>query len=683
MIEARKDDVVDDFYGTAVPDPYRWMEDPENPDTVAWSEAQADAAEAYLTALPERAAIHRRLSGLWDFPKFSAPQKKGSRYFFSKNDGLQNQAVLYGSVSLDAEPTVVIDPNTLSEDGTVALTNQTFNRDGTLLAYGTSRSGSDWQEIRVRDVATATDGPEVLARCKFSAIAWTRDGAGFFYNRYPDPGTASPEDEMYYSRVFWHAVGTPQSADTVIHERPDAKEIRFYPMLGEDGRYLLLNGVVGTETQNRLHYRDVEGDDDFVRLLDDADANYTPIEMVGNVLYLHTDRDAPRGRIIAIDLTQPEPEHWREIVPEGEDVIAFVEMIGGHLVVGFMHDAHHRLVLYTLDGALVREITLPTLGSIIELTGERDEAEMFIAFTSFLYPPTVFRYDSATDTLTPLHEPALSFDPSAYETTQVFYPSKDGTQVPMFLTHKKGLRLDETNPTLLYAYGGFNISLTPAFSVSRLVWLENGGVFAQANLRGGGEYGEAWHQAGMFEKKQNVFDDFIAAAEWLIANGYTSASRLAIQGGSNGGLLVAACLLQRPELYGAVLCMVPVTDMLRFQKFTAGRFWTVEYGNAEESAEAFRYLYAYSPLHNVKPGVAYPPTLVATADTDDRVVPSHAKKFTATLQAAHAGTTPIFLRLDRKAGHGLGKPTAKVIDEQTDLYAFLFDTFGIQIGDER
>ncbi|MHB8646402.1 MAG: prolyl oligopeptidase family serine peptidase [Thermomicrobiales bacterium] len=677
MIEARRGGVVDDFFGTAVADPYRWLEDPDDPETRVWSEAQSHAATAHLHALPARAAIHRRLTALWDYPRQSAPMKHGERSFFFKNDGLQNQPVLYVTDGPERVPVVLLDPNRLSADGTVALTTVEFSHDGAFLAYGISQSGSDWQEIRVREVATGEDGSDVLRWCKFSSIAWKRDGSGFFYNRFPEPDTVSPEEVYAHNFVYWHALGTEQADDPLVYEHPDATEVRFSPITTEDGKYLLLYGAVGTETRNRLYYRPIESNSPFIRLLDDADANYTPIEMIGAVLYLKTDLDAPRGRIIAIDLTRPDRANWREIVPEGDETIAFAAMIGRQFVVVPMRDASHRLLIYALDGALVREVAVPALGSIGELSGKRDDPELFFAFTSFLYPTTIYRCDMTTGDIAVLYEPETVFDPADYETTQVFYQSKDGTRVPMFLTHKRGLLLDGSHPTLLYGYGGFDISLTPAFAVSRLPWLEAGGVYAVANLRGGGEYGDAWHAAGKREKKQNVFDDFIAAGEWLIANGYTRSSRLAINGRSNGGLLVSACLVQQPDRFGAAICEVPVTDMLRFQKFTAGRYWTVEYGDAETSAEDFRFLLAYSPLHNVRPGVAYPPTLIATADADDRVVPSHAKKFTAALQAAHTGDAPILLRLELKAGHGQGKPTGKLIDEQADILAFLFDTFAI------
>lgn len=680
MADARRDDVVDDFFGTPVPDPYRWLEDPDDPSTQAWGAEQAKRAETYLHALPARDALRATLTALWDFPRTSAPEKHGERYFFSRNDGLQNQPVLYARDDIVGEPFAVLDPNTLSDDGTVALTNVAISHDGAYLAYGTSRSGSDWQNIRVHNVVTGEDGVDLLRWCKFSGIAWKRDGSGFWYNRFPEPGSVPADEEYGHNRVHWHTRGTDQSADPLIYERPDAIDLRFHPLTTEDGRYLLLYGSVGTETQNRLYYRAVESDGPFIRLLDDADANYTPIEMIGDTLYLKTDLNAPRGRIIAIDLMNPDRAYWREIVPQSDDVIAFVAMVNRHFVIVSMHDAAHRLLLHQLDGTLVREIPLPTLGSIGELNGRRDEPEMFLAFTSFLHPPMVLRYDFAADSLALQDEPAIAFDASQYETRQVFVTSKDGTRVPIFLTHRKGVCLDGTNPTLLYGYGGFDISLTPSFSVSRAAWIERGGVYAVANLRGGGEYGETWHNAGKRERKQNVFDDFIACAEWLIATGYTSTERLAINGRSNGGLLVATCLVQRPELFGAALCEVPVTDMLRFQRFTAGRYWTVEYGDAELSEEDFRFLIAYSPLHNIRAGVSYPATLVATADADDRVVPSHAKKFTAALQAAQSGDAPVLLRLEQKAGHGSGKPTTKLIDEQADLLAFLFDRFGMDMN---
>ncbi len=686
-ITTRKDDIVEDYHGTKVADPYRWLEDPQSAETQAWVEEENEVTFDYLQAIPYREQIRQRLTELWDYPKYSAPYKKGKsnpRYFFSKNDGLQNQAVLYMQETLESEPVLVLDPNTLSPDGTVSLSGSSFSEDGLLLAYGTSSSGSDWQENRIRRIEDGTSlpvprtgFPEVIRWCKFSSIAWRHDNTGFFYNRLPEPGTVPEEDQNNYSRVYWHTLGTQQETDTLVYERPDAKELSFSPFITDDGTYLVLYVWHGTRPQNRVYYREVDSDGSFVRLLDEADAMYHMVGNSGPVFYFHTDLDAPRGRIIAIDIRQPERQHWQELLPQQDDVIAFVSLINQQFVVTYMHDVHHQMMIYDLDGSFDREISLPTLGSVVEISGEPEDTEMFVSFTSFLYPPTVYRYDFPSATLTLFRRPEMKFDPDDYETTQVFYPSKDGTRIPMFLTYKKGLQLDGNNPTFLYGYGGFRHGLTPAFAVSRLLWLEHGGIFAVANLRGGNEYGEKWHLAALLEKKQNVFDDFIAAGEWLIENKYTSTPKLAINGGSNGGLLVGACMVQRPDLYGAVVCAVPVIDMLRYHKFTVGRYWVGEYGNAEADPEHFKFLYAYSPLHNIQDGVVYPATLILSADTDDRVVPAHAKKFAARLQEANGGSNPILLRIETKAGHGLGKPTAKVIAEQTDMYAFLFDRFAL------
>ncbi|GER87962.1 prolyl endopeptidase [Dictyobacter vulcani] len=573
---------------------------------------------------------------------------------------------------------MVLDPNTLSPDGTISLTNQAFSHDGTFLAYGTSQSGSDWQEIHIRQVDTGKEYPEVLHWCKFSGIAWHHDNTGFFYNRLPEPGTVAEEDQSKFSRVYWHLLNTPQSEDELIFERPEAKELSFTPHISEDGQYLFLIVWNGTDPRNRLYYREVESTDPFIRLLDEADASYDLIGNDGPVFYLQTNLNAPKCRIIAIDSRQPQRENWHELIAEQDDVIAFAQIVHQQFVITYMHDAHHQIKLYDKEGSLLQELALPTLGSVIDLSGKPDGDELFITFTSYLYPSTVFRYDFVSNTLQPLRPSQAKFDPSDYETTQVFYPSKDGTRVPMFLTHKKGLVLDGNNPVLIYGYGGFDISLTPSFGITPLLWVEHGGIYAVANLRGGNEYGEEWHEAGMLEKKQNVFDDFMAAAEWLIEQKYTQSSLVSIMGGSNGGLLVAACLVQRPDLYGAVICRVPVIDMLRYHRFTVGRYWVGEYGDAEHNAEHFAFMYAYSPLHNVRPDIQYPPTLIMTADTDDRVVPAHARKFAATLQTAQAGDAPVLLRVEMKAGHGMGKPTAKVIEEESDILAFLFKTFNMQ-----
>jgi prolyl oligopeptidase len=669
---ARRDDIVENYHGTPVADPYRWLEDASSPETLAWVEAENAVTEEFLSSIPQREQLRQRLTQLWNYPKYSVPIKRGEHYFFTYNSGLQNQAVLYGQESLQSEPRQILDPNTFSEDGTAALTNSAFSKDGSLLTYGISYHGSDWQELHVRRVNDLADYSEVIRWCKFSSIAWKHDNSGFYYNRLPEPGTVPEEDQSNYSRVYWHAINTPQEQDILVYERPDFKELSFSPSITYDGTYLLLDVWHGTDPKNRLYYRPVESDGPFIRLLDEADATYHFIGNDGPIFYIRTNLNAPRYRIIAIDIAHPERENWRELIPEQQDTMAFVRLVNSQFVVTYLHDAHHETKIYNLDGSYVRDIPLPALGSIVGISGKPDQTEMFLDFTSYLYPPTIYRYDFTNNTLSLLHGAKLDFDTDAYETRQVFYTSKDGTRIPMFLTHKKGLELNGNNPTLLYSYGGFDVSLTPSFLASTLVWLEHGGIYAVANLRGGGEYGEEWHQAGVLDRKQNVFDDFIAAAEWLIANKYTNTSRLAIQGGSNGGLLVAACMVQRPDLYGAILCHVPVIDMLRYHKFSVGRYWVSDYGNAEANPEHFRFLYAYSPLHNVKEGVSYPPTLILAADTDDRVVPAHAKKFAATLQAANGGENPILLRIETKAGHGMGKPTTKLIEERADVLAFLF-----------
>ena len=673
---ARKSDVVDDYHGTRVPDPYRWLEDPDSPESRAWIEAQNRLTAAYLAEIPARAALRERLTKLWNYPKYGTPFRKARRYFFFKNDGLQNQSVLYKQASLTADPETLLDPNVLSEDGTVALSTLAVSEDGRLLAYGTSASGSDWEEFRVRDVAEGRDLSDHLKWIKFSGASWTNDDAGFFYSRYPEPGDKALTDVNRFQRLYYHRLGTEQTADVLVYERPDQPDWGMNAEVTDDGRYAVLHVWLGTDRRNRVYYLDLKDarrpkvTGEVVRLLDDFDASYAFVGNDGPVFYFLTDLEAPRKRVIAIDTRHPERARWREIIPQGPDVLDGIQIIHDTFVANYMHDASSRLRLFTLEGRLVKDLPLPTLGSIGAISGERKDDEMFYAFTSFLYPTTIFRYDFKSGGTSVFKAPTIDFDPSGYETKQVFYTSKDGTRVPMFITHKKGLHLDGSNPTYLYGYGGFNISLTPSFSVAMLVWLEQGGVYAVPNLRGGGEYGEEWHQAGMHDKKQNVFDDFIAAAEYLIAQGYTSPSKLAIAGGSNGGLLVGAAITQRPELFGAALPAVGVMDMLRFHKFTIGWAWVTDYGSADSAAQ-FPYLYKYSPLHNIRAGTRYPATLVTTADHDDRVVPGHSFKFTAALQAAQAGPRPVLIEIETKAGHGAGKPTSKLIEEQADRFAFL------------
>ncbi|MBN1666536.1 MAG: S9 family peptidase, partial [Anaerolineales bacterium] len=609
-------------------------------------------------------------------PRYENLHRRGERYFFTRHDGLQNQPKVYLQFGQQGKPRELLDPNSFSEDGTVALMSQHYNKDGRLLAYATAASGSDWQEIRIYNTDTEIWYEEVLGNCKFPGIAWLPDSRGFFYNRLSDPGQAQSDRELR-SLVCWHQLGTPQSADAVVFQYPEDEGLRFYPSMTEDDQYLWLYANRGTDRRNGIFIRPVPGEQDFWLLIEPGLAKFWPAGNQGSLFYFLTDLEAENGRLIAIDLQQPERAHWQEIIPAGPDALASAVLWGGQLVVVSSHDAYHRIQIYDLDGQLQGEVPLPAMGTINLVEGSQDNPEIFFSFESFLYPATIFRYDLQSKELAPFGEVPLDFDFQAYETSQAFYPSKDGTRVPMFLTHRKGLELNGDNPTILYGYGGFTLSQTPFFSVWNLVWLELGGVFALANLRGGLEYGEAWHQAGMLANKQNVFDDFIAAAEWLIETGYTRTEKLAIEGRSNGGLLTSACMVQRPDLYGAVLCWVPVTDMLRFHKFTVGHFWTGEYGNAEESRAHFDFLYAYSPVHNVQTR-AYPPIIVTTGDTDDRVVPAHSKKFVAELQAKNTSPHPMLLRIDLKAGHKLGKPTYKLIEEHSDVLAFTVRALGME-----
>ena len=669
---AKKVDQIDNYHGTKVADPYRWLEDPDSAETRAWVEAQNKVTFAYLAEISARKQIKQRLTKLWNYEKYGVPFKEGERYFYYKNNGLQNQSVLYTFKSLKDSPRVLLDPNTLSKDGTVAVSDVAVSRDGKMLAYGLSASGSDWQEWRVRNVDTGKDLSDVVKWVKFSSAAWDANNQGFFYSRYDEPNEKTKhEDVNYYQKLYYHRIGTPQSEDTLIYERRDHKEWGFSGGTTNDGRYLIVTVWEGTDPKNRLFYKDLkEKEAKVVELISEKDAAFNFIDNDGPVFWIHTDLNAPRGRVIAIDTHNPARTNWKEIIPEAKETLGGVSLVGDHFIASYLQDAYTRMKLFSTDGKFVREVELPGIGTAAGFGGKRTDKETFYSFTSFTTPTTIYRYDIANGKSSVYRQPKVDFNPNDYETRQVFYNSKDGTRVPMFITHKKGIKLDGNNPTLLYAYGGFNISLTPAFSVSNLVWMEMGGVYAVPNLRGGGEYGEEWHQAGTKLRKQNVFDDFIASAKWLIANKYTSSSKLAISGGSNGGLLVGACMTQRPELFGAALPAVGVMDMLRFHKFTIGWAWTSDYGSPD-NPEEFKALYAYSPLHNLKPGTAYPPTLITTADHDDRVVPAHSFKFAAALQAAQAGGAPVLIRIETKAGHGAGKPTTKIIEEAADKIAFL------------
>jgi len=677
----KKGDVVDTLHGTPVPDPYRWLEDDvrTSKDVEAWVKAQAKFTDDYLAAIPARKAIRKRLDDIVNVERYSAPSKQGGKYYFRKNDGLQNQSVLYRVEKLDGTPEVVIDPNLWSKDGTVALGGTEFSDDGKYLAYGVAERGSDWTNWKVLDLATLKPLDDEVNWTKYVGVAWTKDGKGFYYARFPQPKmgeelTALNKDH----KVYYHKVGTKQADDILVYERPDQPDWLLIPATSEDGKYLVISAVVGTENKNRVFVRDLEQKDSkFVALIDKFEADYTFLGNVGPLLYFKTDKDAPRSRIIAININHPEPKDWKEIVPQAAESIEGASLVGGKLVVQYLKDVKPLVKVFDYDGKFVRSVEAPGLGTMAGFGGKQDEAETFYAFTSYATPATIYRYDVATGQSTLFRKPKTTFNPDDYVVEQVFYPSKDGTKIPMFLAYKKGLKRNGNNPTILYGYGGFQISLTPGYDPANLAWMEMGGIFAVANLRGGGEYGKAWHDGGRLKNKQNVFDDFIAAAEYLVANKYTTPEKLAVQGGSNGGLLVGAVVTQRPDLFGAALPAVGVMDMLRFHKFSAGRFWTDDYGSPDV-AEDFKVLKAYSPYHNVKSGSKYPATLVLTADTDDRVVPGHSFKFLAAMQAAQAGDAPILGRIEISAGHGAGKPLSKALDEDADILAFLTKALKIE-----
>jgi prolyl oligopeptidase len=667
-------DHTDDYHGTKVADPYRWLEDDvrKYPEVAEWVAEQNKLTFSYLHAIPEREAIQKRLTELWNYERYSAPFKAGGRYFYSKNDGLQNQPVLYTLESLEGEPRVLLDPNKWSKDGTIALTGTEVSDDGKYLAYGVAESGSDWNTWHVLDVASGKVMADEVKWVKYSGASWTNDGKGFFYGRFDEPKQGEQFQRITLNqKVYYHRLGTPQSDDVLVYRRPDHPDWGFQTHVTEDGRYLILTIWKGTNHQYRITYRDLAEPLALpVDLIEDFDNEYAFVGNDGPIFYFKTDLKAPKGRLIAIDKRKPARDNWREILPEAKDNLTDVGLVGNLFVAHYLKDARTQIKLYAMDGTLVREVELPGIGTASGFGGKRTDTETFYSFSSFATPPTVYRYDLATGKSKLLRKANVKFSPDDYEVRQVFYASKDGTKVPMFITAKRGIKLDGSNPTLLYGYGGFDIPLTPDFRIYRIAWLELGGVFAQANLRGGGEYGKEWHEAGTKLRKQNVFDDFIAAAQWLIDNRFTRPDRLAIQGGSNGGLLIGAVMTQRPDLFGACLPAVGVMDMLRFNKFTAGRFWVDDYGSPE-NPEEFKALYAYSPYHNLKKGTTYPATLVTTADTDDRVVPGHSFKFIAMLQDCQAGDAPVLARIETRAGHGAGKPTAKQIEEVADQWAFL------------
>ena len=691
---ARAATTADDYHGAVVADPYRWLET-DSAETQAWIAAENRVTQGFLAAIPERTAIRARLEKVWNFPRVMTPVREGGKVFFRKNDGLQNQAVLYvidpPAAVTQSSGRVLLDPNTLRVDGTVALQEWAPSRDGKLLAYGLSAAGSDWVEMQVRDVATGKDLADKLLWVKFSGISWDLRSEGFYYARYdaPLPG-AELTAANRFQKLCYHRIGTPQAQDVVVYERKDQPEWGFGGQVSEDGQWLIIPAWMGADSKNALFYRplDSQGRLDakkpVVALIPKFESEWSFVGNQGPLFWLRTDDHAPKGRLVAMDTRKPYgPDQTRvtvqELVPQGEGTLDGVTAVGDRFVVQTMKNATSVVRLHHLDGKLDRTLELPAPGTVSGFTGREHDADTFFAFQSFLFPVTVYRYDVKTGATTVFAQPEMGVRAGDFETRQVWYPSQDGTQVSMFVVHKKGMKLDGQNPTLLYGYGGFNVSLTPTFSPATLVWLQMGGVFAMPNLRGGGEYGAAWHEAGMKAHKQRVFDDFIGAAEALIAQKVTSPAKLAIAGGSNGGLLVGACLTQRPELFGAALPAVGVMDMLRFHKFTIGWAWVPEYGSADDKND-FAVLKAYSPLHNLKAGVRYPATLVTTADHDDRVVPGHSFKFAATLQKAHAGTAPVLIRIETRAGHGSGKPTTKQIDEAADKWAFLVKVLGMTPG---
>ncbi len=665
-------DQVDDYHGTKIADPYRWLEELDSDQTKAWVEAQNKVTFAWLEQIPARERIRQRLTQLWNYERFSLPSKRGGRYFYTRNDGLQNQSVVYVVDSLAGQPRMLLNPNTLSADGTVALKNWTVSDDGKLMAYGLAGAGSDWEEWGVLDVNTGRVLSDKLKWVKFSRVSWLRDGSGFYYSRYDEPPPGEQyTGQNYYQKLFFHRLGQPQEQDTLVYERKDEKEWGFDGEVTEDGRYLIISVWRGTERKNQVFYKSLEQPDSpVVELIAGFDAEYSFIGNDGPVFWLATDLDAPLRRVIAIDTREPARDKWREVIPQSTDKLQGVSIVGDHFIAEYLHDACSAVRIFDLAGKHVRDVQLPGLGSVGGFGGRRDDAETFYSYTSYTVPGSNYRYDVKTGQSTVFREPKVAFDPSRYETKQVFYTSKDGTRIPLMISSRKGIALDGKNPTILYGYGGFNIAQTPGFSVGTIAWLEMGGVYAVANLRGGGEYGRDWHEAGMLGKKQNVFDDFISAAEYLIAEKVTSPEKLAIRGGSNGGLLVGAAMTQRPDLFAAAVPAVGVLDMLRYHKFTIGWAWVNEYGSADDS-DQFRALIDYSPLHNLKPGTKYPATLVTTGDHDDRVVPAHSFKFAAALQAAQAGDKPALIRIETRAGHGAGTPTTKLIDAAADVYAFL------------
>jgi prolyl oligopeptidase len=676
--KTRRTDLEEELHQTRVADPYRWMEDLDSEETRKWIERQNELTFDFLGSVPERDSIRERLRQLWNYERFSPPRKRAGRYFYFHNDGLQDQSILYWMEGLEGEPKILIDPNELSDDGTIALTTIAVSDNGRLVAYGLSSAGSDWVEIRVREVDTCKDLDDHLKWAKFTNLAWSRDGKGFFYSGYDEPkANLEYKEAHYFHKLRYHKLGTPQDEDEITYERGDRKELLFFAEVTEDGRYLVITAQSGTQRENALFCKDLDDPEGEVEeLFADFDAEYSFVGNEGDTFYAKTDLDAPLGRCISFD-SKGKNRSLRTVVPEGSDQLEHVGLLGGRLLTIHLHDAKSRLSAYTAEGELIGDIPLPEIGSVGAATGRHDDPECFFYFTSFTNPGTIFRMSMDILEYDVFKKPQIDFDPNDFSTEQVFYESKDGTRVPMFLCHRKDLKKTGDQPVLLSGYGGFGSSTRPFFSVPNTVWMEMGGILARPNLRGGSEYGTEWHDQGKLLNKQNVFDDFISAAEWLIEKGYTNKGKLAIAGASNGGLLVGACMTQRPDLFGACLPDVGVMDMLRFHKFTIGWAWTSDYGSPEDR-EHFEALLSYSPYHNVREGTSYPPTLVTTADHDDRVFPAHSFKFTAALQHAHRGNAPVLIRVEKRAGHGALTPVSKRIDTAADKWAFLIKELGMQ-----
>ncbi len=675
--DAKKVDSVDVYFGTEIKDPYRWLEDDNSAETAEWVEAENKITKNYLESIPFRNKLEERLTKIWNYPKYGVPFNKGDKYFFFKNDGVQNQSVLYIQKNLDDEPSVLLDPNTLSEDGTVALSSLGISKDGKYLAYGISRGGSDWNEIYVMNISSRETLDDHIKWVKFSGISWKDNG--FFYSAYGEPEEGDElSGQNRFHKVFYHRLGTSQDEDLLIHEDKENPLRNFHAYLTEDENYLVM-GETESTSGNALYAAKLEDltGIKFTKIADGFDYDYNVIDNIGDELLMITNHGAPNKRLVKTKYNNTDPEKWKTIIPEKENVLEGASLVGEYLFTQYLKDASSKAYFYTKEGTYVREMELPAIGTLIGFNGKKDKNLAFYGFTSFTFPSSVYKYDVSTGKSKLMHKSEVDFTPENYVTEQIFYKSKDGTKVPMFIVHKKDIKLNGENPTMLYGYGGFNINLTPGFSISRSAFIEQGGIYVMVNLRGGGEYGEKWHDAGIKLKKQNVFDDFIYAAKYLIKKKYTSPDKLAIIGGSNGGLLVGACMTQEPELFKVAIPIVGVMDMLRYHNFTIGWAWASDYGRSDDSEEMFKYLLGYSPLHNIKKGIDYPATLAITADHDDRVVPAHTFKFMATLQEANGGKNPVLVRIETKAGHGAGKPTAKQISEAADMYSFIMYNLGM------